>query len=241
MALSITQTLALQSILKPGMAVASFGYPDIIAPLSTINTWLGKMSGFLEFRPDSPEICARHGLRQHDIPDAHSLFSLLGCDLDVYDIVKERGCEILCDLNNSNAVFTGEYDIVLDVGTVEHCFNISQAMINMAGMAKEGGYIVHENPFNCGNHGFYNLNPTFYVDFYETNGFEIIECKLVNRNGDHAVVPLTQRFKACGEEVNTFALARRIKIGGFVNPVQSKYRKLLAAAWLAGEKVKELA
>jgi len=239
LALSVSQTIALKSILKPGMRVASMGYPDLIAPIEDM---LG-----LKYRDDSEAICARHGLKLRRIPDAESYFSLMGCTLDVYDIVQERGSEILCDLNYAwgrNGQFDPQmdYDIVLDVGTVEHCFNIGQAMFNMAGLVKVGGYIIHENPFLMGNHGFYGINPTFFVDFYEQNGFKVIECKLTNKNGDSLEVPHTKRFRFGGDdEVNVFCLAQRMKVQSFIYPTQSKYKKLLADAGLAGENLKEMA
>ena len=182
MALSVSQTEALACILKPGMRVASMGYPDMIAPIEMIEQMLGDKKEFVRSHTDSFDICRRHGLVRRLIPDAHSFFRTLDCELDVYDIVQERGCEILCDLNSPFAFSKIEsgiyldiyqsYDIVLDVGTVEHCFNIAQAIMNMAGLVKEGGFIIHENPHSgWGNHGFYNLNPTWYHDFYTANGF----------------------------------------------------------------------
>lgn len=224
MALSHSQTKALQPLLSRGMRVASLGYPDLIAPIED-------MPG-LSYRADSEAICKRHGLARRAIPDAHSFFSLLGCKLDVYDIVAERGCEIICDLNHQLApqLKAWNYDIVLDVGTAEHCFNIAQAMVNMAGMVKMGGYIIHENPANCLNHGFYSLNPTLFADFYAANGFDLLECKLVNREGESADVPRTKRFKFVGAEVNVFALARRTGIQPFVWPIQTKYKQSIPAA-----------
>ena len=227
MALSISQTAALQKILKPGMRIASLGYPDIIADIADIPG--------LEYRADSDAICRRHSLPLHRIPDAQSYFSLLGCKLDVYDIVQERGCEIEIDLNYPVPMmgWTGRhgiYDVVLDVGTAEHCFNIAQAMMNMALLVKVGGYIIHENPFLMGNHGFYSLNPTFYHDFYESNGFKLMDCKLVTRDGRAAKISPTGRFKYEGSECNIFAMAQRIEIREFVYPVQTKYARLISAA-----------
>lgn len=230
MALSISQTVALGRILKPGMRMASMGYPDLIAPLALLLGMLPRETyAPLEYRADSAAICRRHGLQQRNIPDSVSFFNLLGCKLDVYDIVAERGCEIMCDLN----VYLHperKYDIVLDVGTVEHCFNIGQAIVNMAEMLNIGGIIIHENPFNWPNHGFYNLNPTFFADFYAANGFKLLDCKLVTRDGRSAEVPHTARFKAGVEEVNIFAMAQRVEIKPFVWPLQSKYAKAVPAA-----------
>lgn len=233
MALSISQTKALGEILKPGMRVASMGYPDIIAPVDM---------PMVEFRADSEAICKRHGLKQRPIPDAHSFFRVLGCNLDVFDVVRERGCEILCDLNYPvEETLYETYDIALDVGTLEHCFNIGQAAFNMAGMLKLGGVILHENPLNWANHGFYGLNPTWYADFYQQNGFTLLDCQLIPRDGSPAYSPpLTKRFVFHATEANIFAMARRDEIRKLVYPVQTKYKSLIPAAGvLTGEAAAE--
>lgn len=233
MALSITQTVALGKILSPGMKIASMGYPDLIAPPELINRLFPVDTHVifrddLPYREDSEVICRRHGLKNRPIPDAMALFNLLGCELDVYDIVEERGGEIIADLNEPLSV-SERYDVVLDVGTVEHCFNIAQAIFDMAGLVKLGGHIIHENPGNWFNHGFYNLNPTWYHDFYKINGFELVECMLVTRDGRTVSVPPTQRFVFTESEANVFAMAQRVRIQQFVFPVQSKYAKLIPA------------
>lgn len=227
MALSVFQTDALAQYLKPGMAVASLGYPDMIAPLPMIEQMLGERFPELKYRADSEEICARHGFsRPRDIPDAESFFGLMGASLTVFDVVAERGCEVLIDLNYPMAKDV-LFDVVLDVGTLEHCFNVAQAIRNMAGMVAVGGVVIHENPFNVGNHGFYNLNPTFFHDYYRDNGFEVIDCKLTTRDGKAAEVPAGKRFVATGQEMNIFTVARRLADREFRFPVQFKYRKLI--------------
>jgi SAM-dependent methyltransferase len=217
------------------MRVASFGYPDIIA---SIDPLLKETFAPIEYREDSEAICKRHGLKPRKIPDAHSFFKLMGAELDVYDIIRERGCEIILDLNKPGGepFKAPQYDIVLDVGTAEHCFQIGQALMNMAEVVKEGGYIIHENPANWGNHGFFNLNPTLFYDFYTDNGFEVQELNLVTRDGRVFKTPPVQRFKFPNEEVNIFCLAKRLRIQPFVLPVQSKYKHLIPAAGAPGER-----
>ena len=234
MALSILQTKEVLERVKAGMRVASFGYPDIIAPLP--DAILEKVS----YRSDSEVICKRHGLKSRQIPDAESFFDALGAKLTVYDVIRERGCEILLDLNEPMEACQ-QYDIVLDVGTLEHCFNIAQAIMNMAMMVKMGGTIIHENPFNWANHGFYNLNPTFYNDFYCANGFTMKECALVNRAGMGVNAPLGKRFTFTEVEVNVFVVAERVKVQEFVYPVQAKYQHLIPAAGVSGVSLKEAA
>lgn len=211
---------------KAGARIASMGYPDIIAPLEEVWALLGeRTAAHLEYRDDSEDICRRHlGTERRKVPDAKSFFSLLGARLDVFDIVQERGDEILCDLNEPMR-HTVEYDIVIDPGTLEHCFNIAQAAFNMANLVKLGGAIFHENPFNWGNHGLYGLNPTWYHDFYESNGFKLVDCRLIYKGGEVRDVPRTQRFVYTGPEANLFAVAERIEVVQMRYPVQTKYRR----------------
>jgi hypothetical protein len=211
--------------LKPGDAIASLGYPDVLFPPDKLAQALGDRAERLQYRPDSDKICARHGIQNRQIPDAESLFDLFGASLDVYDIVDERGCEIVLDLNfpfPANAC--EQYEWVLDVGTVEHCFNIAQAIVNVASLAKVGGTVIHENPFNCGNHGFYNLNPTLYHDFYAQNGFVVEECKLARRDGWVVSAPATKRFIYTESEINVHTVARRVEVKDMTFPMQTKYR-----------------
>lgn len=228
MALSLKQTDVLSDILKPGMSIASFGYPDIIYSLDGLTENFG-ISEFV-FLKDSHQICRRHGLHPRGIPDAVEFFKAFGCKLDIFDIFPERGCEIACDLNSRQEMFSPRYDMVLDVGTAEHCFNIGQALINMACLVKKGGHIIHENPHSgWGNHGFYSLHPTLFHDFYIQNGFELVKCQLTTRDGRVADVNATQRYDNSNES-NVFAMARRVEIRPFGFPVQSKYAKLIADA-----------
>lgn len=217
-----------------GARVASFGYPDIVAPDNDVVRWLGKRE--CEYRADSEEICRWHGMEKRRIPDARSFFGAFGCKLDVFDVAEIRGGEIVRDLNEPwNDYFYAcgsEYDFVLDVGTIEHCFNIGQAMINMVCMLNANGIIYHGNPFVMGNHGFYGLNPTFFADFYGQPGFELLWCKLLPKGAtaDKAIeVPLTQRFGFSGSETNIFAAARRTEFRAINFPMQTKYAALAAA------------
>lgn len=222
MALSKVMMFQVCDRIKQGDKIASFGYPDIIGDHKMI---LGNKEP--KYRKDSAQICGRHGLDQHQIPDAESFFGLLGAKLDVFDIIRERGCEILIDLNEPITGYGCGYDVVLDVGTMEHCFNVGQAAKNMASMVKVGGIIAHENPFNWGNHGFYGFNPTWYVDFYEQNGFNLLKCFFVLKDGSMQEVDRTKRFRFTKIEANVFAIAQRIEEAEFKWPTQTKYKEQL--------------
>lgn len=251
MGLSTHMMKALCARLKPGARVASMGYPDILAPQKELESVLGARIYQLKRRDDSDWIGTWHGVK-NQIPDAHSFFNLLGAQLDVFDIEAHRGGEIQCDLNDDWRAWgdhgvrgNKDYDFVLDVGTLEHCFNIGQAARNMAFLLKAGGIIFHENPYNQGNHGFYNINPTWYHDFYSQSGFELLDMVMIARNGDGdgtqvGGVLKTKRFRFMESEATMFAIAQRKEILPIVFPVQSKYARMISAP-AAGDRAKAAA
>lgn len=212
---------------KEGHAIASLGYPDVVFyDPARLRERLGDKILSVKYREDSAAICERHKTAVHDIPDAESLFEAVGCTLDVFDIVQERGTEIVLDLNYPippNAC--GQFDHVLDVGTLEHCFNAPQALMNMAAMVKVGGFVYHENPFNWGNHGFWNVNPTLFHDFYTDNGFEVVGfAMLPTASAEVYEPPATDRFKWKLGQANLLTVVRRVEEKEFTFPVQTKYR-----------------
>ena len=229
MALNPLMLEKLLSDVEKGDAIASMGYPDIIYPPEKLREALGDKILGLKYREDSPAICKRHGIAQRDIPDAESLFELLGASLDVFDVVQERGCETIVDLNYPiPAQACDQFNWVLDVGTMEHCFNAPQALVNMAALLKVGGHVLHENPFNWGNHGFWNLNPTLFHDFYGDNGFEVLGCWLLPRGSNEIYeCPKAGRFQYLKSEANLFTIARKVDQVEIKFPVQAKYRHLI--------------
>jgi hypothetical protein len=118
--------------------------------------------------------------------------------------------------------------MAIDAGTCEHCFNIAQAMLNLSSMVSEGGYIYQSNPLNAMNHGFYNLNPTFYFDFYNSNGFEIQLYKLALRTKDAMTlldVDPHAPFSCPANNSSNIIVAKKIKTIPAEYPIQTKYQK----------------
>jgi len=69
--------------------------------------------------------------------------------------------------------FHGIYDTVINFGTLEHIFNISEALKSCSALCKKGGQILHIMPSNnfCG-HGFYQFSPELFFSLYsEKNGY----------------------------------------------------------------------
>lgn len=235
--------------LRPGMRVASVGYPDIVAPLIEVKAILGERFKQLRYRDDSDAIRKWHG-GEGRIPDAYSFFELQAASLDVFDIAVLRGGEIILDFNYPiTDAYTERYDALIDVGSAEHCFNIGTAIKNMATMLGQGGFVFHENPANWFNHGFWNINPTVYADFYGQDGFALRECWLVPR-GQEPIrnVERKKRFAYQGPEANMIAVAERVKVLPVEWVVQGKYKSMIAGALPAAaghpgesQKEKELA
>lgn len=87
----------------------------------------------------------------------------------------EKATHIL-DLNQNSMPqeILGQFDVVLDGGTLEHVFHVPNAMRNALSLLKPGGRIIFLSPStNHVDHGFYMFSPTLFMDYLLTNGFSI--------------------------------------------------------------------
>lgn len=102
-------------------------------------------------------------------------------NIDAIDINPNEGCNLTFDLGEPlpEKIFNG-WDLIIDGGTTEHIFNISTAFKNYINLLKINGSIIHMNPISGSIlHGYYQISPKLYFDFYRNNGCEILECKIV--------------------------------------------------------------
>jgi hypothetical protein len=222
MGLNVLMLDAIAKLKGSGRALAA-GYPDVLVPTKFVK----QITGFdVPARPDGAEIIKWHRLTIEDVPCSVALFKALGYELDVIDIYASRGVERVVDLNHPHDL--GKYDLVIDPGTIEHCFNIGQAAFNLAGAVKKGGYIIHSLPMTTLNHGFYNINPTWVHDFYGQNGFVVTIATGYTRaiKGQGAVIfepPKHQRFSDCPNDVTMLVVAKRMTEQALAYPTQQKY------------------
>ena len=214
------------------LTMVTAGYPDILVTREHLEEMFDStFVDALQVRPDSESIIRWHRLegKVRAIYETRHFFSLLGVEITSIDIVQARGDETIQDLNGPlQPGLEQKFDIVFDGGTLEHCFNIAQAVRNFLGMAKVGGYILHANPFNMPNHGFYNLNPTFYADFYESNGHRLAsEIRAVTTDfskPQFLVLRNTARFSTNLPEATLTAVAQKQNDRPPIWPIQTKYR-----------------
>jgi SAM-dependent methyltransferase len=114
------------------------------------------------------------GTPSEDVASDTLLFKLLGLkDIRALDYSPHEGAEIVADLNCPvQPEFHNRFGLIVDAGTIEHVFDMRQGLSNVAEMLKPGGRVVHITPVNnYVNHGFYQVSPTLFYDYYGANGF----------------------------------------------------------------------
>jgi len=116
------------------------------------------------------------------VPSDIEYLKLLGfLSVDSIEYSLMDGATIAQDLNEPLKMeLYNRFDWIIDGGTLEHCFDVKEYMSSMIKLLKPGGHILHINPSagSC-NHGLFNFQPTFYFSFYGANGFEDLNCDLL--------------------------------------------------------------
>ncbi len=74
---------------------------------------------------------------------------------------------------------SGKAGVVIDFGTCEHIFNLSQAFSNIVDLLRPGGTVMHLSPVTWYNHGLVNFNPIWFKEFYAHNHFELLDHYLI--------------------------------------------------------------
>jgi hypothetical protein len=211
-----------------GCRVACLSYPDILmTPEEVAPHFHGLDIRSLKVRPDSEEICRWHGIQTKiQITDTKSLFEELGLKIDFFDVQRFRGEEIIVDLNvELDQSYFGKYDLVLDTGTLEHCFNVGVAFLNMCNLVSAGGSLLTQAPMTKANHGFWNFSPCAYENFFNQNQWELrfIEGYFKDK-GDlkRFIPPSNARFVPPFESI-LIANAKRGELKKMTFPTQLKY------------------
>ena len=128
------------------------------------------------------------GYQWDRVMTSRELFLAFGFDrYDDIDFNDDEGCNIIHDLNRPIPTqYHGKYDLVFELGTLEHLFDIRTAFENIVRLVKVGGTVFHFSPLTWINHGFYNFSLTVFYDAYRSNGFSDMEFYLVAFPGDWA-------------------------------------------------------
>ncbi len=209
-------------------------YPELLVPRATLAQMLGESAlEDVAQRADAAEIYKFHGLAGVTEPlyDTLGVFANMGLDTLVIDVAKLQGMERIVDLNDPlPRDLVQQFDLVVDTGTCEHCFNGAQAFANACDALAAGGVLVHAAPLTRLNHGFWSFNPTLYADFFEDNGFDLQRITGVMGNIREGFKPFdVELFKNFEAPLNAglYVVAQRREIRPLRWPVQRKYRGML--------------
>lgn len=104
---------------------------------------------------------------------SRELFLAFGfSDYQDIDFTPDEGCTIIHDLNRPvPPELHSRFDLVMEMGTLEHIFDVRTVLESMVRMVKPGGTVFHFSPLTWINHGFYNFSLTLFYDSYRVNGF----------------------------------------------------------------------
>lgn len=185
----------------------------------------------------SPVLRAFFGEKSRDYMHARVFFDMLGLDgyADIDQFPDDQPV-IRHDLNEPVPDdLHGRFGLVLDGGTIEHVFDIAQALRNVVAMTRVGGCVVQLNPLWHPDHGFYSLNPCLFYDFFGACGFEDATCFILQ--GDlrdvlapqpcfeyHPGMEYEHLLDPARTPVVCFA-ARKVADVAPVNPTQGVYRR----------------
>jgi hypothetical protein len=162
---------------QQGGRVATLGVQDVHATheelariMHTMNVRIKEVP-LDERRYTHSKIVERRARRAH-IAD---VFRMLGYDtVDTIDFSDAESPDILHNLSDPVPEDLHEkYDLVFDIGVVEHVCDIFQALCNCMTMVKPGGTVVHIVPLHgWHNMTYFNFQPMFFHEVYAANGFE---------------------------------------------------------------------
>ena len=141
-------------------------------------------------------------------------------DLHSLDYSAYQGADFIHDLNVPvPKEMHGSFDSVLNIGTLEHVFDIKTAVTNMIDLCRVDGHVVFIGPSNndCG-HGFYQFSPEFLLQiFNKNNGFSDVQVYVSTHAGLKSKLysverPLDgQRIQIRGSEaVQVYCVAKKI-------------------------------
>ena len=120
--------------------------------------------------------------------DDQALFRMMGfATVESFNYSDYEGATHVVDFNNDNLPrsLVGQFDVVLDSGTIEHVFHVPNALKNTLSLAKEGGRVIFLSPSsNHVDHGFYMYSPTLFVDYLLANGLRIETCYFIRCSSD---------------------------------------------------------
>lgn len=230
----LKQAIEARRATRASMQGLFLAYPDLLMPKAALVQAVGEeLLAGIPSRADAGAIWEYHGLKGVSDPmyDSIALMRAMGVEPTVIDVARLRGDERIVDLNQPLPEdLRHRFDLVVDTGTCEHCFNVAQAFVNSCDALAVGGVLVHAAPLTRINHGFWSFNPTIYPDFFEDNGFTLKVLAGVTGNVAQGMrtFPIDPFARsAVPPEAGLYVIAERTEIRPLRWPVQRKYRGMI--------------
>lgn len=159
--------------LRRGGKVLTLGVQGVEGDLGSVRRVLGE-NGLAAAALDDSDVL--HDAKTQFSGSIHqtTFFKLLGySQVESVDIFPDEDPTYVLDLGMPVPdSFHDAYDLVYDGGTLEHVFDVRQALFNVARMLAPGGMVIHHVPVNgYVDHGFYQFSPILFQAFYVANGF----------------------------------------------------------------------
>ena len=217
----IHRVLSLNCLAQP-TEVVCLGWPDFMVGEELMSELYGEKAE--QFRiENNPKTWDRI---PGELFDAHAVFQHHNCNLTIVDVIKHRGVEEFLDLNEPlEEQFFKRFDLVVDTGTLEHCFNVGTAFKNMCNMTKVGGVVITAAPYSRPFHGYYNFTKEMYTDGFGRNGFDILEI-ICTCSKKMRIVPEEEFFtKIMPGQGILNCIAKKVEDKEFTWPIQRKYGK----------------
>ncbi len=210
------------------LRVGCLSYPDLLVTRQQIAERHPHLAtANFRQREDADKIRQWHAMPHlQAIIETTDFFRKIGCEPDYFDFAEIRGGEIITDLNVPLAAeHHGKYDLVVDTGTLEHCFNVGIAFENMCRLARVGGLIVSAAPMSKVNHGFWNFSPCAYDNYFRQNQFDslFLGAFYKDRDGLKQLEITPNGRQIAPAEAVLMAIARRTERSTFKLPIQQKY------------------
>lgn len=194
MALETLHLEVMRQHIKPGR-VLCLGYPDLLVAESYLRKNVESAELKLVESPPQKWLQDWHGWDK-PIYETDAVLRAMGYSVTYADIKPSRGVETVLDLNDRlPAPLRGEFDAVLDLGTLEHCLNVGQAFRNVGEALKPNGVVLHANPLQMTNHGWWSFSPEVYHGLYDKVDLHIFYWgNPAERHFTHAGQRATTRF-----------------------------------------------
>lgn len=203
--------------------VLCLGYPDFLVDEEHLISIFDQE--FVKNIPDESMADAVRAWHKSSLPrifDPLWIFKHFGFDVVIFDLISHRGIETLIDLNEPiSNIYVEQFDLVIDTGTLEHCFNVGQAFKNICSVIKKDGIFITAAPISKLNHGYWNFGTIVHTDGFQQNGFEILKTTYTCRNG--VVAPELMNWKTVPTKTAVITVAKRTTVKDWVWPTQGKY------------------